>query len=404
VTAPATTPPASPAAPSVAPPAAGATRLDSAPGAGAEPDALAARIGLGVLLVVCTAVSVGWLALGAVVAAARYWPAVARSVTAAAAAGDPWARAVAVAAPSSEPLSQAVLDYAFSTLNLVLAVVLLAAGMRTWPVRLLAVALVGSAGAFNLQAHAAARAVEAATGLAVSGVHQVVLHGIACAAYILALLVFPTPSWDGLPGTRPVRGGLLAVGLATFLLVGLGTALLPHTTSCVVFFGFLVPAVGLAVLPRRVRRGPGAEARTQARLLFGTLVGGFAVATVLAVVTLLLGGLGAAPGLALVDPTAHSAAGPDAARGEPIALLFWFSRLASAAIAVVVLIATRHDRLWSAERWFSRGLAVLLVIAAGGGGFVVLRTAVADMLGQTGTSAVATAVAAGGVGLSQYPL
>ena len=288
-------PAVSPGASRIARPAVGAVAR-SGPGTGAEPDALAARIGLGVLLVLCTAVSVGWLALGAVVAAARYWPMVGRSVAEAEAAGDPWARAVAVAAPASEPLSQAVLDYAFSTLNLVLAVVLLTAGTRNWPVRLLAVALVGSAGAFNLQAHAAARAVEAATGLAVSGVHQVVLHGIACAAYISALLVFPAPSWDGLPGTRPIRRGLLAAGLVTFLLVGLGTALLPHTTSCVVFFGFLVPVVGLAVLPRRVRRGPGAEARTQARLLFGTLVGGFAVAAVLLVVTVLLGLLTDAPG------------------------------------------------------------------------------------------------------------
>ena len=139
------------------------------------------------------------------------------------------------------------------------------------------------------------------------GVHQIVLHGIACAAYILALLVFPTPSWDGLPGTRPARGGLAVVGAVTFLLVGLGTALLPHTTSCVLFFGFLVPAVGLVVLPRRVRRGPGAEARTQARLLFSTLVGGFAVAVVLGIVTVLLDVLGEAPGLTLVDPTAHGA-------------------------------------------------------------------------------------------------
>jgi len=83
-----------------------------------------------------------------------------------------------------------------------------------------------------------------------------------------------------------------------------------------VFFGFLVPAVGLVVLPRRVRRGPGPEARTQARLLFGTLVGGFAVATVLAVVTLLLWVLQDAPGLAMVDPTAHGA------HGAPTALLF----------------------------------------------------------------------------------
>jgi signal transduction histidine kinase len=365
------------------------------PAAGGAPGStLAARAGLAVLLAVCTVVSVGWLALGAVAGAARYWPAVGRSVDGAAAAGGTWARAIAAAASASEPLSQALPDYGFSTLNLVLAVVLLTAGMRTWPIRLLALALVGSAGAFNLQAHAAARAVEATTGLAVSGVHQVVLHGIACAAYIMALLVFPSPSWDGLPGARPARGGLLGVGIVTFLLVGLGTALLPHTTSCVLFFGFLVPAVGLVVLPRRVRRGPGAEARGQARLLFSTLVGGFAVAVVLAVVTLLLSVLSTAPGLTLMDPTAH---GP-AHTGEPIALLFWFSRLASAAIAVVVLVATRHDRVWTAEGWFSRALAVVLVTAVAGGAFVVLRAMVGDVLGAGAAVATATLVVAVALG------
>ena len=381
----------------------GAVSVPAVPGTGAQARAAgvapAARVALGAMLVLCTAVSLGWLVLGAAAAAAQYVPAAARSVAAAAASGSTWARAVVAAAPASQPLSQAVLDYAFSTLNLVLAVVLLAsgrraAGLRTWPIRLLAVALVGSAGAFNLQAHAAARAIEEATGLAVGGVHQIVLHAIACAAYILALLVFPTPSWDGLPGTRPARGGLAVVGGVTFLLVGLGTALLPHTTSCVLFFGFLVPAVGLVVLPRRVRRGPGAEARTQARLLFSTLVGGFAVAVVLGIVTVLLDVLGEAPGLTLVDPTAHGSTGSGGASTAPIALLFWFSRLASAAIAVVVLVATRHDRLWTAERRFSRGLAVLLVMAVGGGGFVVLQTITAAVLGAAGSTTVATVLVA----------
>ena len=366
-------------------------------GARAAGGELAARVAVAALFLVSTAVSVGWLLLGAVAAAAQYWPAVGRSVAAADAAGSTWARAIAAAAPASEPLSQAVLDYGFSLLNLVLAGVLLGAGvrrpgMRTWPIRLLAVALVGSAGAFNLQAHAAARAIETATGLVVTELHQVVLHSIACAAYILALLLFPSPSWDGLPGARPARGALAVVGTVTILLVGLGTALLPHTTSCVLFFGFLVPAVGLVVLPRRVRRGPGPEARTQARLLFSTLVGGFAVAMVLGIVTVLLDVLGETPALTLVDPTAHGAA------EAPIALLFWFSRLASAAIAVVVLVATRHDRLWTAERWFSRGLAVLLVTSVGGGGFVVLRAIAAGVLGTTGAAVAATALIALGLG------
>ena len=296
----------------------GAVSVPAVPGTGtrAAGVAPAARIALGVLLLLCTAVSLSWLVLGAAAAAARYVPAVTRAIAAEAAGGSTWARAVAAAAPASQPLGQAVLDYGFSLLNLVLAGVLLASGRRgtgrrTWPIRLLAVALVGSAGAFNLQAHAAARAIEEVTGLAVGGVHQVVLHGVACAAYILALLLFPTPSWDGLPGTRPARGGLAVVGTVTFLLVGLGTALLPHTTSCVLFFGFLVPAVGLVVLPRRLRRGPGAEARAQARLLFSTLVGGFAVAVVLGIVTVLLDVLGDTSGLTLVDPTAHGPAGSD---------------------------------------------------------------------------------------------
>jgi signal transduction histidine kinase len=356
----------------------------------------ATRTGLAVLLVLCSVVSGVWLALGAVVAATQYWPPVTRVVEAAAAAGSPWAAAVTAAAPASEPMGQAVLDYGFSVLNLVIAVVLLAAPTRTWAIRLLALALVGAAGAFNLQAHAAARAIEVGTGLALGGLHQVVLHALACAAYILALLVFPTPTWDGLPGGKPARRGLAITGILTLLFVGLGTALLPHTTSCVLFFGFLVPVVGLVVLPRRVRRGPGAEQRTQARLLFSTLVGGVVVAVVLGIVTLILSVLGSGPGLMLVDPTAHV---PGSSLGEPLALLFWFSRLVSAAVAVVVLVATQRNRLWTAERWFSRGLAVLLVMAVCGGGFVVLRTIGNSVIGPVGAVVVATVAASLTLGL-----
>ncbi|CAA9441144.1 MAG: Two-component system sensor histidine kinase, partial [uncultured Pseudonocardia sp.] len=353
-----------------------------------------ARAGLAALLVLCTAVSVGWLAVGAVVAAARYLPAVAGAVASAADGGSAWARAVADAAPQSEPLGQALLDYAFSTANLVLAAVLLLAGLRMWSARLLAVALVGSAGAFNLQAHAAAAAVEAATGLSVGPLHQMVLHGIACAAYILALLVFPTPSWIGNTGGRSARAALALTGAVTLLLVGSGTALLPHTTSCVLFFGFLVPVVGLLVLPGRIRRSPTGEERGQARLLFSVLVAAFAVAVVLAIVTVLLsvmGGSVAEPLLTLVDPTAHGTA--DGA-GEPTALLFWWSRFASAALVVAVVVATRRDDLWTVEGLFSRGLATVLVVVGVGGGFVVLRTLAGGALPPWLAGTVAT-VAAG---------
>ncbi|HVL86017.1 MAG TPA: ATP-binding protein, partial [Pseudonocardia sp.] len=348
----------------------------------------AALAGYAAVLAVSTVVSAGWLGVGAVVAAVRYWPAAARLVQ-----QDPdgtWARAVLAAAPASEPAGQALLDYALSGLSLGLAVVLVALGPRTWSIRLLVIALVGSAGAFNLQAHAAARTIEEATGLAVGQIHQVVLHGVACAAYILALLVFPTPSWNRVPGLGRTRRVLAVVGVATLAVVGVGTALLPHTSSCVLFFGFLVPVVGLAVLPHRVRHGHTAAVRIQARLLFSVLVASVALAVVLAAVTALLAGMGEQPALTLMDPTAPASA----AGGEPIALLFWFSRLAAVAIAAAVLVATRRRDLWAAERVFSRGLAVALVAGLVGGGFVTLRALLAAALDPRPAAALAAAVAA----------
>ncbi|HEX4251661.1 MAG TPA: histidine kinase, partial [Pseudonocardia sp.] len=255
-------------------------------------------IGYAVLLTASLVVSLGWLAIGALVAAATYSTSVAAALTARAGTGSAWAQGVLEAVPGSEPLQQAVLDYAFSGLNLLIAGVLLFMGLRTWVTQLLAVAMIGSAGAFNLQAHAAAVAVHAATGLDIGGLHQVLLHGVACAAYVVALLLVPTGRWDVAPRTGVGRTTLLVVGIGTLGVVGLGTALLPHTLSCVLFFGFAVPAAGLVVLPSRIRHGATAERRTQARLLFSVLLAALGTSCVLGVLTLLLTYLGV-PGLTL---------------------------------------------------------------------------------------------------------
>ena len=351
------------------------------------------------LLTATAAVSLGWLALGFAVAVARYWPGALDALAAPAAAGSRWARGVAEAAPRSEPLDQAVLDYLCSALNLVLAALLLRSGRGSWSLRLLAVAMIGSAGAFNLQAHAAAVAVQTATGFSAGQLHQVLLHALACAAYVVALLVFPTAAPP--PGWRGRAGGPVAAAAAAGLLVaGFGTAVLPHTISCVLFFGFGVPVAGLAALPSRVRHGSTAEQRTQARLLLCALAATFATAVVLAVVTVVLAALGA-PGLTLIDPTADDGA----AAGGPIALLFWFSRAASVAIAAAVLVAaTGGSRLWTAERVFSRGLAVTGVAALTGGLFATVR-AVLGGPGATGATAVGlAALAAVPVALVVAPL
>ncbi|GEL24718.1 hypothetical protein PSU4_36720 [Pseudonocardia sulfidoxydans NBRC 16205] len=368
-------------------PAAPEPPAPTAPGRGARPWLLA---GYWVLLVACGLLSLVWLAVGAVVGIAAVMPGVAASLTASAAGGGGWAAGILDALGHSEPGAQALLDYALSAVSLGLAVAMSVrppAGGRTWSSRLLVLALVGSAGAFNLQAHAAAAAVETATGLQIGELHQVLLHGVACAAYIVALLVFPPGSDEGPDGVRR-SPGLVTVGVAAVALLaaGFGTALLPHTVSCVLFFGFLVPAAGLIALPRRVRRGSSDVQRTQARLLFSVLLAAGAVTVVLAAVSFLVWGLGW-NGLTLTDPTAGGS-------GDlPLALLFWFSRVACIAVAAAVLVAVRSSDLQNAERRFSRGLVVAVDTAVVGGLYVVVHTALALFLPDP-MSTVVSAVAA----------
>ncbi|MFD1234432.1 histidine kinase, partial [Pseudonocardia benzenivorans] len=338
--------------------------------------------GYWLLLAACALFSVVWLVVGAVVGFAASSPAFAASLTASAANGGTWAQGILGALGHSEPGAQALLDYALSLASILLGVVMAVRRGRSWSARLLVLALVGSAGAFNLQAHAAASAVETATGLAIGGVHQILLHGVACAAYILALLIFPPgadeASADGAGIRRPGAVPVVAATV-TLLLAGFGTALLPHTASCVLFFGFAVPAAGLLALPRRVRHSSTDDQRTQARLLFSVLLAAGAIAVVLAGVSLLVWGIGWG-GLALMDPTAGGS-------GDlPLALLFWFSRLACVAIAGAVLIALRTGGLQNAERWFSRGLVVALDTAVIGGGYVLVHTVVALLVGGPGAT------------------
>ncbi|GAA1266206.1 hypothetical protein GCM10009609_31720 [Pseudonocardia aurantiaca] len=377
-------------------------------GAGAEVDegstvhdrrrSRAATLGYAVLLAACALFSLTWLTVGAIVAVAAHVPPVAAHVAAVAATGNEWARGLEAAIPRGEPAAQAIVDYAFSLVNIGLAAVLLASRRSSWSARLLALALIGSAGAFNLQAHAAAAAVQVATGFAIGGLHQVVLHGVACAAYILALMLFPADRIPG-SGASAARNVVVAAGVGTLLLVGVGTALLAHTISCVLFFGFGVPVAGLLVLPRRIRHGTTVAERTQARLLFSVLVAAFAIVIVLASISVLLSSIGWT-GLALVDPTAH----PGTA--QPIALLFWFSRLACVAVAGAMLVATRPGALWTAERLFSRGLVALLVTALIGAGYIVVNTVAGYALdpGAGDGGIAAAALATGSAALAFLPV
>jgi signal transduction histidine kinase len=323
-------------------------------------------VGYAVLFLICTALSVAGLALGAVAGLAARIPAVAASLETVAGGGDLWAEAVMAAARTPEPTAQLALDYGFSLLSLGLAAALLLARERTWAIRLLALAVVGSAGAFNLQAHAAVGAVESVAGPGVGLLFRLPLSGAVCAAYLLALTVFP-----GQAGTPPRTGSTrtaLVAGGGTLLLIGVVTALLPQATCSVVLLGILVPVAGSSVLWVNSRRAPLVVVRTQSRQMFSVLAAAFAVTTVLTVLTLVLWAVGW-DGLDLIDPTAGAAG----SGGQPIALLFWFSRLVCVVIPGAVLVATRRSGSFTAEHLFSRGLVAAVVAAVVAGGYILLR-------------------------------
>ncbi|MBV9142443.1 MAG: histidine kinase [Pseudonocardiales bacterium] len=290
----------------------------------------------------------------------------------------------------SEPLGQVVLDGAFSVLNLLLALALLCCGERSWVRLLLALALTASASVFTLQADTA-ELMMPAVGPTIAGWLTVALRGLTGAAYLLALVLFPTGGWDLEASERPRRPLVVLTGSALLGVIGLGATLLPDAISSVVFFGFLIPLVGLLALPRRIRRAARAEHRTQARLLVSVLATALSASAVLSTIALLLWALNE-PGGTLADPSGQLT-GP--LQQAPIAPPFWFSRLAAAAIAGAVLIATRRHRLWRVEQLFSRSLAATLVIVFAGCGYVVTQAVTARLTGnQTAGAAVASALVA----------
>jgi len=311
-----------------------------------------------------------------VVAAASYWPAFHTALSAASAPGagggwvSSWSRGVLAGVHSSEPVGQAVLDYLFSVLNLAVAGALWWHGRQDRTVRLLTIALIGSAAAFNLQVHTDISVIEdtfRVTGPGWWGI-LVLLHGVSGVAYVLALLLFPTGRWDiGGPTRWLARAVLAACFAGIAVLLTLSTDEYPHPVAFVIFFGVLTPLAGLLAQRYRARHGPTPEARRQSRLLFTALTMALTLALILGVVTLALSWL-QVPGLTVYDPTEQAAG----ALYPPTALVFWFVRLVFAAIPCALLIVTARSWSWDVERFFSRGLAYPLLLVLLGTGYLVL--------------------------------
>lgn len=343
----------------------------------------------GVALTICLVLSIAGLTLGALVALENAFPWIG-AVLAASERSNVWAGALLRLAALPKSVSQIVLDYALSGVAIVLALVLLVVRDRTWPVRLTALALVASAAAFNLQTEASVHAFSGTSLAAVGPLYATGLPVIVCGALLLALAVLPATSGGGRDGGAS-RRVLLAVGAGALLVIVAATIRLAMPYCCSLVLGVVVPLAGAIVLRAQMLRAPVVGLRTQSRQLFTIMVGTFAVAAVLGLVTLVLW-LDGWTGQELVDP----AVGADQP-GDPIALQFWYSRLICIAIAVAVLVTTRRGGSYSAERLFSRGLIAAAVAVFVAGGYLVVHSLREDALHGDTPLGAAELVLLGGI-------
>jgi signal transduction histidine kinase len=201
-----------------------------------------------VLFVPYAGVAVSLLALGAAGAIIRAAPGASSILdprTLPADVSGPLGSAVLAAAANTMPWPLVLLDYLVSALNL---------GAGLWlgwrlahqrVARLLALGMVGAATSFNAHAHGALLSSSVTYTATLNDLH-VGLHVVSGLAYLYALLVFP----DGRLMPRCSAWLLATIGGAA-----VGSILVFHAEVLffVVYFGFLIPVVGLSSLAFRRR-------------------------------------------------------------------------------------------------------------------------------------------------------
>lgn len=166
---------------------------------------------------------------------------------------------------------QAALDYIFSAFNLALGVLLLRLKPADTTARLLAVGMVGTAVAFNLQGHDAFQ-VAPTDWLPWVDRWHVGIHVASGLCYIFALLRFPAdrlvnPDLSNGLGRIPILVSLAVL----FSLLSLFTVD-DHTLGLVVVYGLFIPVAGVTAQARRIRRARSDEQRQQSKVLLWALV------------------------------------------------------------------------------------------------------------------------------------
>nr|MBA2601002.1 hypothetical protein [Actinomycetota bacterium] len=178
---------------------------------------------------------------------------------------------------------QVVLDYLFSVFNICLGLFLIYLRPHEITARLLAVGMIGTSVAFNLQGHDAFQVLPTST-LGVVDLWHLLVHIGAGVAYIYALLLFPT-------GNLLKSRHLQALQVPFLVLVTVAAALLSlltvedHVVGLVVVFGIVTPIAGVSSQLRRFRRAESPRERQQSKLLVWALLLSLGAAAVLLIFT-----------------------------------------------------------------------------------------------------------------------
>ena len=293
----------------------------------------------------------------------------------------PLASAMHSASETTTPAAQIVLDYAVSTLNLGFGLFLVRRLPGQLVARVLGLGMVGAATSFNAHAHSALLSSSLLYSVALNNLH-LALHVLSGAAYLYALLLFP----DGtlVPrGADWILGGIVAVAV--------GSILVFHTDVLffVVYFGFLIPIVGMASLAYRRTLTTDARARQQ----IGVVAWALGLALLAAVIFLLL----------VFGPQVVGR--PDVVQATPQAVEYVALELFSILFAIVpiaLFVGILRYQLFDI-RIIARTLAYGTLTATIVGLYVLIVGAL-DVLFGTGNSLVVSLVATGSIAVAFQPL
>jgi signal transduction histidine kinase len=277
-----------------------------------------------------------------------------------------------------ESLPSLALDYGFSLFNLALAAFLVYLRRNERTARLLALAMVGTAGVFNLQAHGV---YEILPPTVLEEVTHDGFHLLAAVAYLLALVLFPdghlVPRW---PKGRTIAFYAVAVGLLVPL-----AWLAPggnRSVSLIVTFGVVTPIVGVGSQAYRYRRSPSPVERQQARLLFWALSPALLVGLFAIVVALQNSGGSEFEGRSIVVlPTS----------------IFRVFQPVFSIIPIALFIGILRYRLWDIDKVISRTLVYSVLAGFVSAVYVGVVVGIGSLFGEAQTENLGLSILATGI-------